>query len=158
MLCRGVPQAFGNETFWARYPTEDEEVVMNMLFLNHGAKGIAMWDYPTEPGLANLTGALSKVLTSSTISSFLLGSFVEAADVTGLTRVDAAYWTLNNKTLVSVVNKNYVDSLNVTVSIELPSTVTSVSSVSWGSGWSVSGGKLVKTGLSALEVDIFIVA
>lgn len=47
----GVPQAFGNETFWARYPTPEEEVVMNMLFVNHGAKGIAMWAYPTEPGL-----------------------------------------------------------------------------------------------------------
>ena len=38
----GVPQAFGNETFWARYPTPEEEVVMNMLFINHGAKEIAM--------------------------------------------------------------------------------------------------------------------
>jgi hypothetical protein len=35
----GVPQAFGNETFWPRYPTAEEEIVMNMLFINHGAKG-----------------------------------------------------------------------------------------------------------------------
>lgn len=133
---------------------------MNMLFLNHGAKGIAMWDYPTEPGLANITGALSKVLTSTTISSYLLGSFVQAADVAGLHRVDVAYWTVNNSTLVSVVNKNYVDSLNTTVNIDLGGLggkLSSIKSVFWGSGWSVSDGNLVKIGLSALEVDIFVV-
>jgi hypothetical protein len=130
---------------------------MNMLFINHGAKGIAMWDYPTEPGLANITGLLSKVLTSSTISNFLLGSFVEAADVTGLSRVDVAFWPLGNNTLISVVNKNYVDNVGATITIELPGKVSSVSQVAWGSAWDISDGKLTKTGLSALEVDIFIV-
>lgn len=40
----GAPQAFGNETFWSRYPTPDEEVVMNMISVNHNAKGISMWE------------------------------------------------------------------------------------------------------------------
>lgn len=153
----GVPQAFGNETFWARYPTEAEEIVMNMLFVNHGAKGIAMWDYPTEPGIANITGELSKVLTSSAISSFLLGSFEQALDVKGLQRVDAAAWVVGSSTLVSVVNKNYVDTA-ANVSISLPGTVSGVSHVVWGSGWTVSGSTLTKVGVSALEVDIFIVS
>ncbi len=153
----GVPQAFGNETFWARYPTEKEEIVMNMLFVNHGAKGIAMWDYPTEPGIANITGMLSKVLTSSQISSFLLGSFEQALDVTGLGRVDAAGWTVGTSTLISVVNKNYVDS-GSNVSISLPAKASSASQVVWGSEWTVSRNTLTKLGMDALEVDIFIVS
>ena len=129
---------------------------MNMLFVNHGAKGIAMWDYPTEPDLANVTSALSKTLTSENVSSFLLGSFVSALAVEGVTRVDAASWTIGNRTLVSVVNKNYVDSPLENVSIAFPS-AASVGQVSWGTGWTVSGEKLVKTGMQALEVDIFVV-
>lgn len=154
----GVPQAFGNETFWARYPTPDEEIVMNMLFINHGAKGIAMWDYPTEPGIDNATSALSKIITSSAITNYLLSSFVAAADVSGLQRIDVAYWTVNNNTLVSVVNKNYVDSPDATVTIDLPGKVGSVGQLLWGSGWDVSDGTLTKTGLEALEVDIFVVS
>jgi hypothetical protein len=153
----GVPQAFGNETFWARYPSPEEEVVMNMLFVNHGAKGIAMWDYPTEPGIANITGILSKALTSTMVSSFLLGSFEQAVSVEGLQRVDAASWTVGNKKLVSVVNKSYVDS-GANVSIALGGTVSAVEQVVWGSGWTVSGGALYKVGLEALEVDIFVVS
>jgi cellulase/cellobiase CelA1 len=129
---------------------------MNMLFVNHGAKGIAMWDYPTEPDLVNITSSLSKTLTSENVSSFLLGSFVSALTVEGVMRVDAASWTIGNRTLVSVVNKNYVDSSPANVSIPLRS-AASVGQVVWGTGWTVSGEKLVKTGMQALEVDIFVV-
>lgn len=129
---------------------------MNMLFVNHGAKGIAMWDYPTEPDLANITSLLSQTLTSANISSFLLGSFVSALSVDGMTRVDAAGWTVGNQMLVSVVNKNYVDSPLANLSIAFPG-ATSVGQVAWGTGWTVSGEKLVKTGLDALEVDLFII-
>ena len=130
---------------------------MNMLFINHGAKGIAMWDYPTEPDIANITGALSKVLTSSDVSSFLLGSFVQPLEVQGMSRVDAAAWPLGNKMLVSVINKNYIDSPAANVSISLPGMATEAGSVMWGEGWTVAGNMLSKTGLSSLEVDIFMV-
>ncbi|KAH9219123.1 hypothetical protein DL95DRAFT_457591 [Leptodontidium sp. 2 PMI_412] len=153
----GVPQAFGNETFWARYPTPEEEVVMNMLFVNHGAKGIAMWAYPTEPGLINVTSALSKTLTSSTVTPYLLGTFPVALDVKGVSRVDATAWSLENSTLVSVVNMNYVPTPMVNVSISLEG-VGTLGQVVWGSGWSVGGGVLSKVGLDALEVDVFIVS
>jgi ABC-type uncharacterized transport system permease subunit len=129
---------------------------MNMLFVNHGAKGIAMWDYPTEPDLANITSALSKTLTSANVSSFLLGSFVSALDVEGISRVDAASWMVGNQMMVSVVNKNYVGSPLANVSIALPG-AASIGKVAWGIGWSVSGEKLVKTGMQALEVDLFVV-
>ncbi|TVY68954.1 hypothetical protein LSUE1_G006159 [Lachnellula suecica] len=152
----GVPQAFGNETFWSRYPSPEEELVMNMLFINHGAKGIAMWDWPTEPGIANITSALSKVLTSSTITSFLVGSFVTALDVSGLDRVDVTSWTVGKNMLVSVVNKNYIQSPNANVTIALPAIAARVGQVVWGGGWTVNGDGLGKVGLEALEVDIFI--
>jgi hypothetical protein len=154
----GVPQAFGNDsTFWSRYPTPEEEIVMNMLFINHGAKGIAMWNYPTEPGIANITSALSKVLTSSTITSFLVGSFTTALEVTGLGRVDVASWTVGKSMLVSVVNKNYIESPEANVTLALPGSVAGIGQVVWGEGWTVSGNTLVKTGLDALQVDIFTV-
>jgi hypothetical protein len=153
----GVPQAFGNDTFWARYPTPEEEVVMNMLFVNHGAKGIAMWDYPTEPDLANVTSALSKVLTARTVSSFLLGSFHSQLEAAGLRRVDVASWMVGSKMLVSVVNKNYVDNPTANVSIALPDTAASVEEVFWGEGWKVNGAQLTKLSLEALEVDLFLV-
>ncbi|CZT42723.1 uncharacterized protein RSE6_02666 [Rhynchosporium secalis] len=153
----GVPQAFGNETFWVRYPTPEEEVVMNMLFINHGAKGIAMWTYTTEPGLINITSALSKALTSSTVTPYLLGAFPVALDVEGETRVDATAWSLGDSTLVSVVNMNYVPTFKANVSVALQG-VRKIEQVVWGSGWNAGGGLLSKVGLDALEVDIFIVS
>lgn len=117
-----------------------------------------MWDYPTEPGIDNITSTMAKVLTSSAITNYLLSSFVAAADVTGLQRVDVAYWAVDNSTLVSVVNKNYIDSPDTTLTIDLPGNVSSVGQVLWGSGWSVSGGQLTKTGMKALGVDIFVLS
>ncbi|KAJ5945797.1 hypothetical protein N7454_002636 [Penicillium verhagenii] len=66
----GVPMAFGNETFWTRYPTAAEEVTMTMLSLNHNAKGIVMWDWPTTVELANVTSALSRVLVGDEVTGF----------------------------------------------------------------------------------------
>lgn len=129
---------------------------MNMLFVNHGVKGIVMWDYPTEPDLANITSRLSQTLTSNVISSFLLGSFVSVLRVDGATRVEAASWTVGDRTLVSVVSKNYVDFSLAHISISLPGAAR-VEQVAWGEGWTLREGNLVKTGLQALEVDLFIV-
>jgi hypothetical protein len=43
---------------------------MNMISVNHGAKGIVMWDYPSEPGIYEVTAALSKVLGSEVVGRF----------------------------------------------------------------------------------------
>lgn len=131
---------------------------MNMLFINHGAKGIAMWDYPTEPGIANITGALSKILTKSSTTSFLLGSFVEALPVSGEQRIDVAAWIVGSQMLVSVVNKNYVPApaANVTIALSEGVKATGLTDLLWGYGWTIGGGLLYKTGMEALEVDIFV--
>ncbi|KAF2752884.1 hypothetical protein EJ05DRAFT_458687, partial [Pseudovirgaria hyperparasitica] len=55
-----VPQAFGNESYWPRYPRADEEVVLVMLGVNHGAKGVSAWSFPTTGELRDVTGALAR--------------------------------------------------------------------------------------------------
>jgi hypothetical protein len=153
----GVPQAFGNETFWDRYPTPEEVVVMATLSVNHAAKGIVHWDYPTEPGIANITGELAKVLTSSKISSFLLGSAPTMdLPVAGQSRIDVSSWTVGTQMLVSIVSLGYLDTA-ANVSISLPAEMSSLSEAAWGTGnWTVAGDMLYKIGMQSLEVDLLV--
>jgi hypothetical protein len=153
----GAPQAFGNETFWSRYPTPGEELVMNMISVNHGAKGIVMWDYPSEPGIYEVTSALSKVLGSAVVGSFLLNSFWEGGlAVEGSKRVDVSAWTVGSQMLLSVVNLKYESTAGL-VTVQLPAKATSVSSVLWGNGnWTVDGATISKNVLTGLEVDLLI--
>ncbi|KAF2086389.1 hypothetical protein K490DRAFT_44518 [Saccharata proteae CBS 121410] len=152
----GVPQAFGNETFWARYPTAAEEVVMAVLRINHNAKGIVAWDWPTTPELGNVTSALAKTLTADDLTAFLLGAPTMSLSVVGGSRVDAAGWMVGKKMLVSVVNLEYLDTAS-NMTIGLPTPAKGVSSTPWGEPWEVQNGNLVKSGLSSLEVDLMIV-
>ena len=154
----GVPQAFGNETFWSRYPTPEEEVVMNMLSVNHNAKGIVMWDYPTQPGLMEITGKLGKVLSSSRVTSFLLGSETISLKVEGVRRVDAAGWRLEDRILISIVYMQYTDAEREVV-ISLPDAATGINSILWGpsGGWTISDGKLTKKDLESLGVSLIVV-
>ncbi|KAI9738376.1 MAG: hypothetical protein M1834_008879 [Cirrosporium novae-zelandiae] len=153
----GVPQAFGNETFWSRYPTQDEEVVMNMLSINHDAKGIVMWDWPTEPDLASVTSDLAKTLVAANVTKFLLGSHTTGLGVHGQKRIDAAAWTVGKQMLVSIVNLEYSDS-SAEISITLPATASSIETVAWGpGGWTVgNNGTIAKEGIQGLEVDLIL--
>jgi len=151
----GVPQAFGNDTFWDRYPSVGEEVVMNMLSINHGAKGIVMWDYPSEPTLQNVTSSLSKILTAAPISNFFTSATpIMTLPVTGQPRVDVTAWVLDSKMLLSIVNLGYIDSSS-NVSITLPKDVSGMDKAFWGaSDWTVAGDMIWKLGISGLEVDL----
>ena len=155
----GAPQAFGNETFWTRYPTAAEEVVMDMLSVNHAAKGIVMWDFPTMPDILNVTDRLAAVLTSGEVAGFLLGApLVQGLTVTGAARVDAAAWIGETQLLLSIVNLNY-GNINSTVQVELPSGVEleSVSSKLWGEvEWTVDGAVVQTGGLLGLEVSLLL--
>ncbi|KAL1984251.1 hypothetical protein VTN96DRAFT_9303 [Rasamsonia emersonii] len=152
----GVPQAFGGGEFWARNPTPDEEVTMNLLSINHNAKGIVMWSYPTEPDLEDVTSSLSKVLAAPNVTSFLLGAPTTALKTAGADRIDAAGWQVGKQMLVSILYLEYIDS-DSQVTISLPTPASSVTQVLWGTGWTVSGGNLVKNGLKGLEADLLIV-
>lgn len=153
----GVPMAFGNESFWTRYPTADEEVTMTMLSVNHNAKGIVMWDYPTSTELAQVTSELSRVLASSEVAGFLLGAPVVALQEAGHGKMDVAGWRVGSKMLVSILSLQ-TSAQTSRVTIALPDGARGVSKVLWGSGeWRVVGGQLVKTGGQGLETDLVIV-
>lgn len=153
----GVSQAFGNESFWRRYPTPEEEVTMNMLSINHNAKGIVIWVYPTSSELSNVTSKLSKILLRKDVTGHLLGSHTTPLSVVGHGRIDAVGWTIGKQTFVSILYLEYSD-FQSELTVTLPAKASSVSEVLWGpGGWSVSGGKLVKNGLTGLETTLLLV-
>ncbi|KAK1709652.1 uncharacterized protein CLUP02_05016 [Colletotrichum lupini] len=159
-----APQAFGNETFWARYPTAEEEVVMTVLSVNHGAKGIVMWNYPATPELEGLTSKLASVFTNEAAVEFLLGTErMQDLAVEGAKRVDAAVWVdeAKKQVLVSVVNLSY-DEISGEIRVVLPDGVEvgEVVEVLWGDvAWEMVDGSLVATeGLLGLQTSVFITA
>ncbi|KAJ5160019.1 uncharacterized protein N7482_007023 [Penicillium canariense] len=153
----GVPMAFGNESFWSRYPTAAEEVTMTMLSVNHNAKGIVMWDYPTTTELERVTSQLSRVLASEEVVRFLLGAPTVALQATGPSKMDVASWRLGTQMVVSILSLQTPAWLS-NVSVTLPEGARAVHKVLWGSGdWRLIEGQLVKTGGRGLETDLVIV-
>jgi hypothetical protein len=154
-----APQAFGNETFWSRYPSAAEEVVMNVLSVNHKAKGIVMWDFPTTADILNVTNRLAAVLTKEPVAGFLVGArLVQRLGVVGAGNVDAAAWVKDGEVLVSVVNLDYGDTIsNVTVSLPEDVKVTEVSRSLWGDAcWSAHGNRISVDSLMGLEVSLLL--
>ncbi|GAB7354129.1 hypothetical protein MBLNU459_g4692t1 [Dothideomycetes sp. NU459] len=154
-----APQAFGNETFWTRYPTAAEEVVMTMLSINHAAKGIVMWDFPTKPDILHVTDDLAAVLTTAHLAHFFLGApLTQTLHVAGATRVDAAAWTHRGTLLLSIVNLNYGDLKgNVTVTLPAGVKAKAVSQTLWGDAdWVVADSKVSTAGMLGLGVSLLI--
>ncbi|KAI0178040.1 hypothetical protein BJ166DRAFT_38684 [Pestalotiopsis sp. NC0098] len=159
-----APQAFGNETFWTRYPTAAEEVVMTALAVNHGAKGIVMWDFPTTAEILNVTNHLAAVLTAGATADFLLGApRVQDLSVAGADRVDAAAWVSasTGQALVSIVNLNYGD-VGEAIEIAAPNgtSFVSVADTLWGDlAWEVEDGRALSssTGMLGLQVSVLLV-
>ncbi|OJJ46012.1 hypothetical protein ASPZODRAFT_67140 [Penicilliopsis zonata CBS 506.65] len=149
----GAPQAFGNETFWTRYPTAAEEAVMNLLSVNHGAKGIVMWDFPTSDEILAVTDQLARVLTADDVVQYVLGSPLTNLPVDA-GKIDAATWTRGKEMLISVVNLEYNSVADVV--LRLPVQVHSIGQSFWGDAkWKIQGDALVVDVLSALEVSLF---
>ena len=157
-----APQAFGNETFWTRYPTAAEEVVMALLAVNHGAKGLVAWDFPTTAELSVVTQKLAGIMTSAMIAKFLLQTPLMKLTVAGGRRVDATIWVDKHKkqALLSVINLNYSDMKGV-VEVSLPNglKIKSVSQTLWGDVvWEIDSPKMVSTsrGLLGLQVSLVV--
>lgn len=132
---------------------------MNMLSINHAAKGVNMWDFPTSSDVLAVTNRLATVLTTDTIANFLLGApLLRKLDVVGATRVDVAAWVGTSSMLLSVVNLNY-GNLEGKITVTLPEgvKVTSVTSSLWGDvQWSFNGSQLETDGLLGLEVSLVV--
>ncbi|KAK6078426.1 hypothetical protein SCUP515_04450 [Seiridium cupressi] len=158
-----APQAFGKETFWKRYPTAAEEVVMTLLAINHGAKGIVMWDYPTTAELLNVTNHLASVLTNQSVADFLLGApLTQTLEVSGASRVDAAVWVSadTSQALLSVVHLNYGD-IKDAIQVAAPNgtSFTSVTQTLWGDlSWDVEDDQTLSSsgGMLGLQVSVLL--
>ncbi|KAL2256109.1 hypothetical protein VTK26DRAFT_2173 [Humicola hyalothermophila] len=147
------PQSFHGEDYWLRDPSTGEEEVMNMLAVNHGARGVISWLWPTSPRLAETHGRLAKVLTASPVLEFLVGGgdgpWPLTVEVPGFDVVDVASWVGEGRMLVSVVNGGYVDVEQV-VNVPVPN-ATVIESTPWGSvNWKLEGGVLSAPLLPAL--------
>lgn len=152
----GVTQAFDGEGYWSRNPTVDETWVMNQLALNHGAKSIMLWSFPTLDDLATANSKQSKVLTKSPVLGFITGGQPTPISVAGFQLLDVSYWVVGEQAMVSVVNLDYADTSSA-VEITLPFTASSIVSSPWGDvSWELSGNTLKVQGLDALVTSLVI--
>lgn len=138
---------------------------MTFLGVNHGAKGITMWDYPTTSELFNLTGDLSTLFTSGSAAGFLIGSpRMQNLTVAGDDTIDAAIWVdkTSGKAMLSVVNLSYSNTSGpVTVALPTGVVAESIEESLWGgSAWQVgsNGTMSATTGLGGLETAIFVIS
>ena len=160
----GTPQAFGNAEFWKQTPTPEEEVAMTMLSVNHGAKGVIMWTFPTTPELTDVTSGLAKVLTGICSEYLLEADMVMNLRVSGSGMLDASAWRVEDSVLLSVVNSDYQDTKG-SVTLDLPAGMAAkgIESVLWGDGkWRLANGdsatQIQRPGLKGLSTDILILS
>ncbi|KAF8970629.1 hypothetical protein BDZ97DRAFT_54254 [Flammula alnicola] len=121
-----VPQGFGNDTYWKRYPTGPEFVVQSVLGINHGGLGVVSWDDPTTPDIKASASLLA--LSLPKMNPFILNPSATFRQVT-INRVDIGLWKVGAETLVLATNMNY---FSVSISIRdlgLPSPGISVTQV-----------------------------
>ncbi|CZT07324.1 uncharacterized protein RCO7_07307 [Rhynchosporium graminicola] len=152
-----VIQTFGKQDYWPRIPSAAEVENMMMLSINHNAKGLTYWLYPSTTEVNVGSGEFGKVFQSKTGIHFLFGTHaIKGLPVSGESLVDASAWIVDGKMMVGIASKEHSDSSS-SVTIMLPSSVASIDEVLYGSsGWSVSGRMLTKTGLKALEVGVLV--
>jgi hypothetical protein len=154
----GVPQAFFDTgTYWGRWPTAAETVVMSVLRLNHGSKGIVSWIYPTSPEIDEVSGNLAKVLSQNEVTRFTLASNPVPLQVTGGNGlVDAVGWTREGQSLISVVYQGYED-LKGRVEVKMSVGNETVLSRLWGTAdpWEFHSGMLWIEGMKGLQVGVF---
>ena len=135
-----------------------------MLSINHGAKGIIMWIFPTTPELTDVTSKLAKVLTG-TCATYLLGAeLASGLSVSGSDTIDASMWRVGTNLLVSIVNSAHQDTTG-TVSLNLPAGTIATSSISvlWGDGdWRStrvsSATRIQRLGLKGLSASILLLS
>ncbi|KAJ3568689.1 hypothetical protein NP233_g5551 [Leucocoprinus birnbaumii] len=117
-----VPQGFGNETYWKRYPTGKEFVVESVVGINHGAKGVVSWDDPTTDDIKASASTLA--LSMPKMTPFILSPHASFRQIT-INRVDFGLWTVGSRTLVLGTNMNNANT-NITFGqLGLPATGSS---------------------------------
>lgn len=152
-----VLQVFGEQDYWKSIPSVEEVQNMMILAVNHGAKGLTYWIYPSTPEVNVGSGELGKVFQSEAVMGFLFGSDpIRGLRAVGEPLVDASAWVVGDRMMVGVASGEYVD-FEGTISVMLPVAVGGIEAVLWGDeSWTVNGRMLSKTGLKALEVGVMI--
>lgn len=152
-----VPQSFGSEDYWSRYPTAPEVWAMDLMALNHGARARLGWIYtvgdenatPETKKAQNETleaaAALAKVVTKSPVADYLTSITLTLLKDGNTGGLDVGFWRGKTDGLLCIVNptEKPIDPAEV----ELPSEIWTVKIASepWGSvGWDLLGPKLVK--------------
>ncbi|KAF8986820.1 hypothetical protein BDQ17DRAFT_1548363 [Cyathus striatus] len=100
-----VPQGFGNDTYWKRYPTGKEFVVESVVGINHGGLGVVSWDDPTSADIKASASGLALALPK--MNPFILNPSATFKQVT-TGGVDFGLWTVGSNTLVLGSNIEYV--------------------------------------------------
>ncbi|EKM76186.1 hypothetical protein AGABI1DRAFT_108939 [Agaricus bisporus var. burnettii JB137-S8] len=96
-----VPQGFGEETYWKRYPTGKEFVIESVVGINHGGLGVVSWDDPTSDDIKSSASKLALAMPKMT--PFILSVNASFRQIT-LDQVDIGLWTVDGQTLVLGAN------------------------------------------------------
>lgn len=151
-----VLQQFEGDGYWPRYPTVAETYAMNLLSINHGAKGIISWSFPTEDILASANAAQAKVFTKSPVLDFLTGTQPEPVKISGHDLLDVACWISGGKAMIGIANLDYTNTTS-NVSILLPFKATSLTAQPWGNiSYSFVNHTLVLSNLSGLSTSLML--
>ena len=137
---------------------------MTILSINHGAKGIIMWIFPTTAELTDVTSRLARVLTGVCANYILGADTMTGLAVDGANDIDVSAWKTGDTILVSIVNSAHENTTGP-ISLSLPGGLlaTSITQVLWGDGgWHLtstsSASHLVRSGIQSLSTDILILS
>lgn len=148
-----VLQAFSGQAYWSRDPTPSETWVMIVLSINHRAKGIMSWLFPSSVSLNSAHGSFAKAVTAHEASRYLLSGQPTKINVNGRPFLDVAYWKIGSHALVAMANMNY-NRTSEPVTIELPFRAKTVAGQPWGAlSWSLSIDKHLGHNLSTYGLD-----
>lgn len=152
-----VLQAFSGDTFWERDPTPAETWAMIVLSINHRAKGIMSWLFPSSVALNDAHGSFAKAVTAREVTRYLLSGQPTRINVMSQPLLDVAYWKMGSHALVAMANLNY-NRTSDSVTIDLPFSAKTVSGQPWGSlSWSLSANNNLSTyGLDGLATSILL--
>ena len=137
---------------------------MTILSINHGAKGIIMWTFPTTAEMTDVTSSLARVLTGICANYILGADTTTGLAVDGANDIDVGVWKTGDSILISIVNSAHENTTGP-ISLSLPGGLlaTNITQVLWGDGgWHLtstsSASRLERSGIQSLSTDILVLS
>ncbi|OAF98798.1 uncharacterized protein CC84DRAFT_1158411 [Paraphaeosphaeria sporulosa] len=154
----GVPQWFYDaDSFWSRWATREEAVVLALLRINHGAMGIVGWLFPTSPEVESATTDLAKVLARDDVTRLLVdctGQRVMPEPPLEDSNLDVAAWVGGDEILVVIVWPQYEPGDGAILKLPTGGKRVTDWEVLYGAKWMANGRTISKEGTASLEVSI----